>query len=256
MTLAGTEAAPGVELESETEAPPVGAGPVRVTVPVADCPPGTDAGETATAESDGGAAFTVRAADAAVVSREACMEAVPAATDVTTKVLELVPDATETVAGTVATEVFELESWTTAPPAGAGPLSVTVPWEVAPAVRVAGLSVTEIGSGAETLSEPLADTPPATAVMTTWVVAATGDVVTAKVAAAAPALTVTVAGTEAAAELDETRVTTRLPVGALAERVTVPVVPVPPVTLVGAKVTEIGSAEGLTATAAVLAVLA
>jgi pectin methylesterase-like acyl-CoA thioesterase len=87
-------------------------------------------------------------------------------------------------------------------------------------------------------------------------VAATAYVVTAKVAVAAPELTVTVAGTDATAELDDARVTVRLPTGALAERVTVPVAPVPPVTLAGEKVTEIGLAEGLTVTVAVFAVLA
>jgi hypothetical protein len=53
------------------------------------------------------------------------------------------PAATVTLDGTVATEVSLLESATCAPPDGAGPLSVTVPVEEFPPVRVVGLSDSE-----------------------------------------------------------------------------------------------------------------
>ena len=56
---------------------------------------------------------------------------------------------TVTLAGTVAAAVLLLESATTAPLAGAGPLSVTVPCDVLPPVTVVGFRLT-----------PLADTPP------------------------------------------------------------------------------------------------
>jgi hypothetical protein len=56
VTLAGTVAAAVVSLERETAAPPVGAGPLRVTVPVEDCaPPVTLVGFTVTEERVGGA---------------------------------------------------------------------------------------------------------------------------------------------------------------------------------------------------------
>ena len=56
VTFAGTVAAL-LLLCNATEIPPVGAGPVRVTVPVEELPPTTDVGFMLTAESAGG--FTV-----------------------------------------------------------------------------------------------------------------------------------------------------------------------------------------------------
>jgi hypothetical protein len=60
---------------------------------------------------------------------------------VTVKVAEVAPDETVTFWGTCATVVLSLDSETTAPPAGAAPLSVTVPVEEVPPISVAGLSV-------------------------------------------------------------------------------------------------------------------
>jgi hypothetical protein len=52
VTLAGTRAAPVLLLESDTTAPPVGAGPLNVTVPVEDCvPPVTLVGFTASEDN-------------------------------------------------------------------------------------------------------------------------------------------------------------------------------------------------------------
>ena len=51
VTLEGTRAAFVLLLESATCAPPVGAGPLRVTVPVDEFPPATLAGFTASDES-------------------------------------------------------------------------------------------------------------------------------------------------------------------------------------------------------------
>lgn len=66
--------------------------------------------------------------------------------------LELVaPAAMDTLAGTVATAVLLLESVTTAPPAGAAEVKVTVPVEELPPVTLVGLSdsaFSEAGGGA------------------------------------------------------------------------------------------------------------
>jgi len=50
------------------------------------------------------------------------------------------PAATVTLEGTLAAVVLLLESVTCAPPAGAGPLSVTVPVEEFPPVTLGGFS--------------------------------------------------------------------------------------------------------------------
>jgi hypothetical protein len=59
VTLTGTVAAAVVLLLSVTTAPPVGAGPLRVTVPVDGLPPVTEVGMTLTELTTGG--VTVKA---------------------------------------------------------------------------------------------------------------------------------------------------------------------------------------------------
>jgi len=68
----------------------------------------------------------------------------------------VVPAATVTLEGTVATAVLLLESATCAPPVGAGPLSVTVPVEEFPPVTLVGfteIEEREAGAGAEEISK-------------------------------------------------------------------------------------------------------
>src|SRR6266849_6723943 len=62
VTLAGTVAAAVLLLDSVTVAPPAGAAPLKVTVPVEELPPVTLVGLTATDDKDRGGGFTVRVA--------------------------------------------------------------------------------------------------------------------------------------------------------------------------------------------------
>ena len=62
-------------------------------------------------------------------------------------VAELLPGGTVTLAGTLATEGLLLDSATTVPPAGAGPLRATVPVEELPAFTVEGESVNDDSTG-------------------------------------------------------------------------------------------------------------
>jgi hypothetical protein len=64
------------------------------------------------------------------------------------KVAAVVFAATVTLAGTLAAAVLLLDRVTTAPPAGAGPVKVTVPVEEVPPTTEAGFKVTELGAGA------------------------------------------------------------------------------------------------------------
>jgi hypothetical protein len=58
-------------------------------------------------------------------------------------VAEFTPAGTVSVGGTRITAVLPLASVTTAPPAGAGPLRVTVPCEAVPPLTVVGMSTSE-----------------------------------------------------------------------------------------------------------------
>src|SRR5213594_103750 len=66
----------------------------------------------------------------------------------TVKVAVMPPVGTVTLAGTVATPGLLLDRLTTAPPLGAGPLSVTVPVEELPPVTLVGLRLSDESVGA------------------------------------------------------------------------------------------------------------
>jgi len=82
-------------------------------------------------------------------------------TDVfTVKVALLLPAGTITLEGTLAAPLL-LESITCAPPAGAGPLSVTVPMDdCAPPITLVGFNVSEETVGGVTANEADVLTPP------------------------------------------------------------------------------------------------
>jgi hypothetical protein len=67
----------------------------------------------------------------------------------TTKVAELAPAGIVTLTGTVATEVLLLARSTCIPPAGAAPLSVTVPCDELPDRTVLGARLSDAKDGAD-----------------------------------------------------------------------------------------------------------
>jgi len=66
---------------------------------------------------------------------------------------------TVTLAGTCAAEGLLLDNVTSAPPAGAGPFSVTVPVDVPPPTTDAGLTLTELSVAAVTVKPALCVEP-------------------------------------------------------------------------------------------------
>ena len=162
----------------------------------------------------------------------------------TVKVALVAPAGMNTLEGTLAAPLL-LESVTLKPPAGAVPLSLTVPVEVCnPPTTLAGFSVSEesviTGGGAGvTVSEAVLVTPAWAAEKVTAVDEATALVLTINVAVVAPAATVTPEGTLAAAVLLLESATCTPPAGAGALSVTVPVEDcAPPTTLVGFRLSD------------------
>jgi hypothetical protein len=154
VTLAGTIATKMLLLERATTAPSLGAGPLNVTVPVAELPPVTLEGFSFSEASTGGT--TVSEADCVTPPKTAEIVtdvAVATALVCIVRAALVAPAGTVTLDGTVATPVLLLERATTAPPLGAGPFNVTVALEEFPPVRLEGLSVNEVGAGGVTVRE-------------------------------------------------------------------------------------------------------
>ncbi len=246
VTLEGTLATPGLLLESLTCAPPAGAGPLKVTVPVEDpsSPTTLDGFNVSEVTVGSGGGVTVREAVLVAPPKDAEMmtevEAVTALV-VTVKVALVAPAGTITLEGTCAAPVLLLESATCAPPEGAAPLKLTVPVEdCEPPTTLGGLRLSDVsvgGGGADdgvTVRDAVMVAPPKDAEMVTEVEAVTALVVTVKVALVAPAGTVTLEGTCAAPVLLLESATCAPPDGAAPLRVTVPVEDCePPTTVVG-----------------------
>jgi hypothetical protein len=129
-------------LEIDILAPPEGATPVKVTVPVAELPPVTLEGLTETDDNETVPAGVM--ASAAVLLTPLYVPVIVAETEdvtdlvVTVNVAVVAPAATVTEAGTVA-EALLLESATLTPPEGAVLFKVTVPVAEVPPVTLEGL---------------------------------------------------------------------------------------------------------------------
>jgi len=200
VTVAGT-VTHGSELLNVTTAPPKGAGPFTYAQLLDDgVPPTRAAGDSVTIDAPTG--FTVRIACLLTPPYAAEIVTVLAAATLIVVILncaEVAPAATVTLAGTVA-DGSELLSVTTAPADRAGPFRETV-LEVeggTPPTKAAGDKVTEDNATGLTVRVAVF-VPPYAAEIVTLVTAATLVVVMLNFADVAPAATVTVAGTVAAA---------------------------------------------------------
>jgi hypothetical protein len=238
VMLLGTAAMLGRLLDSLTVNPPGGAAPLRTIVAVDGVPPRTSVG-LRLIETRAVIGVTVSAADrltpASVAEIVTTVDDDTAFVD-TTNPTVVVPAGTVTLAGTVATAVLLLDRVTTAPPAGAAALSVTVPVDVLPPGRLVGWTLNDV-SVAAGVTVSCADrvAPPLVPEIVTVVDDVTALVPTANVAVVVPAGTVTPPGTVTTAVLALDSVTTAPPAGAAALSVTVPVDVVPLVTLGGAR---------------------
>jgi len=145
VMLAGTDSA-GLESVSVTTAPPAGAAPFKVAVPVTGFPPTTVAGLRLMEERVAG--FTLRFADLVLRPSVAVTEPVvvaPTGVVVTTNVAVVAPAAIVTPAGTAAAG-FAVESVNGSPPAGAMAFNVTVAVDDAPPSTLLGFKLMEANS--------------------------------------------------------------------------------------------------------------
>ena len=236
VALDGTCAAVVLVLLKENNAPPGGAAPLSVRVPVEDAPPVTLLGLKVSdmkAAVDTVSVVVLVAPYTAVIVTDV-EDATPLV--VIGNVALRNPAAMVTLAGTCATEALLLCRVTTTPAVGAAPFSVTVPVTLFPPTTEVGVLVTEESVGALIVSVVVLLTP-YVPVIVAVVLTATGVVVMVKVAVRAPAATVTLVGTTAADVL-LCRVTNAPPAGAAPFNVAVPAEEAPPVTVCGLLVSD------------------
>jgi hypothetical protein len=157
VKLAGTWAVAVRLLVSVTTIPPAGAGPSSVTVPVDGFPPLTLLGLRIMEEALG--AVTVKVTICVVPPKAADILGVwleATGLVVAVNVAVVAPAATVTDDGTWAAAVLLDVSVTTAPPVGAGPLSVTVPVDDTPPSTEAGLTLTDVSAAADAVTVKVA----------------------------------------------------------------------------------------------------
>ena len=124
-----------------TTNPPVGAGPVKVAVPVVAVPPVTVAGARPTLARLAGLTVTVPVCVVPLRVPVTVAGVADTTADVeTVNVAVVAPARTFTEAGTVALGLFDVKL-TVSPPVGATPLRVTVPVEFVPPVTLDGARV-------------------------------------------------------------------------------------------------------------------
>jgi hypothetical protein len=162
------------------------------------------------------------------------------------------PAATVTELGGVPAVLVSVKA-TTSPPVGAALEIVTVPVELVPPVTEVGFSDRLETVGAVMVRVAVLETELAVPVIVAVVVVATAVVVIVKFPEVAPAAMVTELGTVALVEL-LLRLTAKPPVGAAEPMVAVPVLEVPPATLVGETVMPV-STGGVMVSVAVAEVL-
>jgi hypothetical protein len=152
--------------------------------------------------------------------------------------------------GTDATLERELARSTAIPPAGATAVRFTVNWpDMPPTIEDGDMVTFESEAVGFTVSVAVIEMPLELAVMLTAVEAVTAVVVTVTLALVAPAGTVTEDGTGATAVLELVKRTTRPPVGAALESVTVNLEALPPPTVPGERLSLVRvTAGGFTVT--------
>lgn len=151
VTEAGRVAADDVELRAML-APPVGAGPLKVTVPDEESPPITLVGLRARLWSTAGLIVSVAVLE--VLPWVAVIVAVTRADTgvvLTENVAVVEPLETVTLAGADALELLD-DSTTWVPIGPAGPLRVTVPVDELPPITDVGVNVTELNVAAAIVS--------------------------------------------------------------------------------------------------------
>lgn len=240
-TEGGTVAAAVLSLLRKTVVPPEGAAESRRTVPVTGVPPTTESSFRVTLVTAGplasGVTDSVKARDSVPWAARMIVDwLVVTGVVVTVNDAVLAPGATVTLAGTL-TIVLSLLSVTVMPPSVAGAVSVIVPVADEPPVTDSGvmLRLDSVGESVVTVKSAVRLTPAATAVITEELVPDVVPETTVNDALLAPAGTVTLTGTVAAAVLPLVSETTTPPVGAAALSVTVPVLFDPSTTVSGFK---------------------